>query len=137
MRTNKKKKRFSDIETLLLKLTEKKPSVLRKLWNKCKPYFLPFLFGMMLGNFIQPLLWIDIAPATLERQAAMGGAAIPFPNETTLPSPSALPPSDSNKGASGLLWKNISALPLPNNRQADAGQTKSTRLFRRLVHLTR
>jgi len=62
--------RFTTLEALLLKLTEKKPSALQRFWHWIKPYAIPFILGMILGGFI-----IGMG----KQQAASGGAASPFP----------------------------------------------------------
>jgi hypothetical protein len=135
--TNKDmEKRFSDIEGILLKLMEEKPSMIQKLWDQFKPYIIPFILGMMVGTIGQPLSFVYRPQATTEQQAALGGAVIPFQNSSPSPSPLVLPPKDSTAEWSGSSLTNIFEPPLPANRQADNGQTTSTKLFRRLVRLT-
>ena len=129
--TNKDmEKRFSDIEGILLKLTEEKPSGIRKFWDRFKPYIVPFILGMMVGNFGQVWSFVYRPQTPIEQQAALGGAVIPFPNGNPSPSFLALPPKDSTVERNGSSLTNISEPPLPPNRQADNGQTRSTRLFR-------
>jgi hypothetical protein len=122
-------KRLSDIEDVLRKLTEKKPSTFQKLWNGIMPYIIPFILGVIVGVFCSQSL--------LERQAASGGAAIPFLNGSLSPSPSTLPPNDSKAEPADSSSMNTSALPLPANPAADAGQTTSTRFYRLPSRMTR
>ena len=134
MTRNDTEKRLSDIENMLRKSTQNNSTTVCRplfavfIW--LKPYVIPFFLGMIIGNFAA----VVFAPQpTLEQQAALGGAVIPFPNGSPSPSPSYLPPKDSKAGANGSSWKNTSELPSPVNRPADNGQAASTRLFRRLV----
>ena len=142
MNKNEIEKRFSDIEDLLLKLTETKPSRLRSLWNWCKPYIIPFILGMIVGGLLQH---VAIAPqpqaTTIERQAATGGAAIPFLNVSPLQSHlnSLLGDSTELLGEgeiAGTPSMSTSAPPLPLNQQVDSGQAPSTRLLRPLIRQT-
>jgi hypothetical protein len=124
-------KRLSNIETALLKLMEKKPTAWQKLWNRIKPHIIPFILGMIFGGLLTQS--IPFVQTSLEHQAALGGAAIPFPSGKPSPSLSALLPSDWNEEKSDSSLTSTSALLLPDNQQADAGQAASTKLFRRLV----
>ena len=125
--------RLDRLEAALLKLTDPKPSILRQCWNWCKPYIIPFLLGVLVGILATAVCGLPSAvfPPTLERQAAVGGAAIPFPNESPLPSPSNSLPGDSITESTASSSTNISELPLPPSLQADNGQTNSQRLFHR------
>jgi hypothetical protein len=137
MSNNHLEKRLSDLESILLKLTEKKPSKLRKFWNWIKPYVIPFILGMMVGNIGQLLpTWFDTRTAN-KQQAVQGGAAPPFskwvqPNGSPSPSPSTSLPGNSTTESTASSLTNTSELPSPPSRQADDGQKKSTRLFKRL-----
>ena len=137
--TNKDmEKRFSDIEGILLKLTEEKPSGIRKFWDRFKPYIVPFILGMMVGTFSAAVCGLPSAVFTpqtpIEQQAALGGAVIPFPNGNPSPSPLYALPRDSkaerNGGVQTPSLTNISEPPSPPNPPVDNGQTRSTRLFR-------
>jgi hypothetical protein len=130
MTRNDLEKRFSDLETALLKLTEPKPSMLRKLWNRIKPGIVPFILGVIVGNFAAAVF----TPQTiLEQQAALGGAAIPFLNSSLSPKPLTLPQENSIAEPSDSSLTNTSELPSLVNRPADDGQATSTKSFRRLV----
>jgi hypothetical protein len=100
--------------------------------NRIKPYILPFLFGIMVGVFFQHFISFT-RQTSLEQRAASGGAAIPFASGSLLPSPSALPPGDSNTETIATSSKSSYELPLPVNRPADTGQTRSMRLSRPLA----
>ena len=106
--------------------------VLQKFWKWLKP----FLLGVIIGYFVLPSSFVSFPQTTIERQAALGGAAIPFPSGSPSPTLSASPPKNSKAGATAYSWMNISAPPLPGNPQADNGQTQSTRLFRPLNRRT-
>jgi len=142
MTTKNTEKRLSDIEDMLLKLVEEraKPSRLRQLWNRGKPYIIPFILGMIVGGAAVSLLLaagnFPAPQATLKHQAAMGGAVIPFPNGKPSPMPSAPPPQNSTTESTASSWTNPYEPPLPANPQADNGLTESTRLFRRLTRPT-
>jgi len=128
--------RFSQIEDLLLKLTEEKPSMLRSIWNWCKPYIIPFIIGMMIGGLIGYSFTTINSPT--EQQAVQGGTVIPFPispqlSELTLPSHLNLPQTDSNREIAGTPLMNTSELPSPNSPQVYAGQANSVRLLRPLI----
>jgi len=134
-------KRISDMETILLKLLEKEPSALQRIWTWCKPYLVPFILGMILGGLTFggcgkiPTLFNTLT--TIEKQAALGGAAIPFPSGNPLPSPSPLPPGDSTAESTASSLMSTSAEPSPSSPQADGGKTKLTRSFRPLIRRIR
>jgi hypothetical protein len=143
--TTKTEQRLSEIENALLKLAEerKKPSRIRQLWNWGKPYIIPFILGMMFAQLF-PMLPLTFSPQpvieqkmTLEQQAALGGAAIPFPNGKPSPTLSASPPENSKTEPTSASWTKTSAPPLPANPRADNGQKISTGLFRRQSRPTR
>jgi hypothetical protein len=128
--------RVAELERLLLKQTEKKPSRTQQCWNRVKPYIIPFILGMMLGTALSATayrLHPTASPTTLEQQAALGGAAIPFPSVSPLPMLSALPQDNSTTESTASKWMSPSEPPLPDNPPADDGLTNSTRLFRRLA----
>ena len=132
-------KRFSDIETILRKLMAdnvggRKPTALSAALNWSKPYIVPFVFGAILGFLISFVSQPQTTSQhqTIQQQAALGGAVIPFPNGSLSPSPLALLPNDSNVGTADSSLTNSSELPLHVSRPADAGQTNSMRLFRPL-----
>ena len=133
--TNNTETRLAEIEETLRQLTTKKPSAVRNLWNWCKPYIIPFVLGMIVGGlFVNvPISAIPVAnrqTSILEHQAALGGAAIPFPSGSPSPSPSALPLIDWMEEPTDLSSTSISEEPSPNNPQADSGRTPSTRFYR-------
>jgi len=103
-----------------------------------------FWVAMMLIGFwiVSYLPSCSTAPApspvtTIEHQAALGGAAIPFPSVTPSPMPSEPPLGDWNAATADSPSMSPSELPLPDSPQADAGQTRSTRLFRPLLRRIR
>ena len=131
-------KRLSDIETVLRILTEKKPSALQKIWTWCKPYLVPFILGMIVGGLTFGGQWqLPNVVQNIEKQAALGGAAIPFPSGNPLPSPSPLPPGDSTAESTASSLMSTSAEPSPSSPQADGGKTKLTRSFRPLIRRIR
>ena len=122
MTSNELETRFTTLEALLLKLTEKKPSALQRFWQWSKPYIIPFILGMLLGGLI-----IGIG----KQQAASGGAASPFSvlkpsSGSRLPMLSSMPPDNSRAEWSDSSWKSNSEPPLQANPVADNGQTTST-----------
>jgi hypothetical protein len=130
--------RLAGIDEILLKLIEEreKPSSLLKIWQWIKPYIIPFVLGMITGNFCQaPILFAPQPQTSIEQQAALGGAAIPpFSNWTQQsgsPSPglATLPPENLMKESNDFSSMSTSALSLPVNRPADAGQTTLPRLL--------
>jgi hypothetical protein len=127
MTTKELTERLSNLEDILLKLTEKKPSWLRQIWNWIKPSLVPFILGMIVGGLVSPIPFSS-QPAH-EHQAALGGAAIPFQSGNPSPRLSSLPPSDSKAEGSDSLLTNISEPPLQANPQAVDGQTTSTRFY--------
>jgi hypothetical protein len=141
MTTNDTKKRLSDIEDTLRKLMEKQENKLLSaavccLQSAVSKYLIPFILGMIIGNFGQPLSFVSTPQTTLEQQAALGGAAIPFPNSKPSPTLSVSPPNNSKTEPTPALWKSLSEPPLPPSPQADNGQTKSTKLSRPLLRRT-
>ena len=140
--TNKEiEKRLSDIDDILRTLAEKKngsflSAAFCRLWAAVSKYIIPFVLGIIAGSVWQPPVLFQQQPATLEQQAALGDAAIPFPSGKPSPMPATPLPKDSNREPSGSSWTSPSELPLPANRQADAGQTTSTRLFKPLIRRT-
>ena len=135
MPNNELDNRFATLEALLLKLTEKKPSTIRKLWNWLKPYLVPFLLGMLFG-----IVAISVFPT--HQKAALGGAAVP-PSQWTQrsdspsPSPWNSPLGDWMLEPNDSLSMKISEPPLQANPQADAGQTKSITSSRPLTRRAR
>jgi len=120
----------------------KQPSTIRRFWNRAKPSIIPFILGMILGGFAAYSAAVCGLPSvvsqtSLEKQAALGGAVIPFPSGNPSPSLSASPPSDSNVGTADSSLTTPSEPPLLNSPQADNGQTPSTRLFRPLIRQIR
>ena len=75
-------------------------------------------------------------PTTLEHQAALGGAVIPFPNGNPSPMPSAMPLGDWSGEIADSPSMSPSEPPLLDSPQADAGQTRSTRFYRPLFRRT-
>ena len=135
-----------ELEQLVAELREQlqqakeKPTTIRKLWNWCKPYIIPFILGVIVGVLSACGLSSAISipqATTIEQQAAQGGAAVPFPNASPLPSPSNSLPGDWIEEIVDLPSMNISELPLPSNPQADDGQAPSTRLLRPLIRRMR
>jgi hypothetical protein len=130
-------KRLTDIDTLLLKLTEKKPSTIQKFWHFIKPFIIPFILGVIVGFCVgtsgewrvvsNSLLTTHHSPLT--EQAAQGGAAIPFPSDSFSPSPSISPPGNSKTEQTDTSSMSTSEPVLPVNRPADAGQTTLPRLL--------
>ena len=121
-----------------------RPSVFRRLWEWATPYISTFLTTAIvfaLGMLTMAII-ANYSPlttkTTLEHQAAIGGAVIPFPNASPLPSPwNSLPGDWTVLLLEGEIvdspLTNTSAPPLPSNPQADAGQAPSTRLLRPLI----
>ena len=129
--------RISAIEELLQQLTQKKPSLLRRLVNWCKPFIIPFILGMLVGGIAVPIALQGKAANFSQQQAALGGAVIPFPSVSPSPSLSALPLIDSMQEPSGCTSTSTSEESSPSNPQADAGQTTSIRFYRTLRRLMR
>jgi len=140
MNRNEIEYRFSQIEDLLLKLAEEKPSMLRNIWKRCKPHIIPFIIGMIVGGIIGYCLIPNHLP--IEQQAVQGGTVIPFfqistqQSELTLPSRLNLPQADSKTEIAGIPLMNSSELPLPHNPQVYAGQANSARSSRPLIRRT-
>jgi hypothetical protein len=152
--TTKTEKRLSEIESMLLKLVEEreKPSrigvaTLRRLWKWGKPYIIPFILGMLFGQLVSLPFTFTPQPVieqrtTLEQQAALGGAVIPFPSGNSSPMLSTSPPKNSEgyeppTESTASMWKKVSEPLLPSNPQADTGQTNSQKSFRRTLLRTR
>ena len=115
-----------ELEALVTKLqAEAKSSMIRKLWDWCKPSLIPFILGMLVGGTAAGFR----LPA-LEQQAATGGAVIPFPSVSPSPSLSALPLIDSMQEPSDCTSMSTSEESSPSSPQADAGQTTSIRFYR-------
>jgi len=133
-------KRFSDIEAILRKLVEPKPSMFRQFWDWAKPYIVPFIFGVIVGGLTFGGQWQlpNVVPprTTIEHQAAQGGAAIPFPNGNLSPVPLTLPLGDWSEEIADSPSMSLFEEPSPSNPQADAGQTRSTRFYRPLFRRT-
>ena len=130
------------VAELQMQLTaSKQPTTIRQCWTWCKPYLVPFILGMIVGGltvtFWQSPAIPGITQTTLEKQAALGGAAIPFQSGNPSPSLSASPPTNSKAETTASLWMNTSEPPLPPNPQADNGHMPLTRLFRPLIRRIR
>ena len=116
-----------------------KPSAFREFWNWSKshwlkPYIIPFILGMLVGWLSAAACGLPSAVSitqttTLEQQAATGGAAIPFPNASPLPSPWNSPPGDWIEESAGIPFTRVSDETLPSNPQADNGRANSQGLF--------
>jgi len=81
--------RFTKLESILTALTEPKPSAAARLWQWSKPYrpLICLILGIIIGANLSCLLppaSCLLTPNTLTHQAATGGAAIPFPERTSL-----------------------------------------------------
>jgi len=61
-----------------------KPSKVRKYWDWCKPYIIPFIIGVMVGVLITNHSPLTTNHSTIERQAAQGGAAVPLSERQSL-----------------------------------------------------
>ena len=147
-----------------------KPSMFRNSWNWAKPYIIPFIFGVIVGGLVvsipiptmpfvsqQSAKLEQQAPvvATLEQQAALGGAAVPFPSVSPSPPPLNSPPSDwsMEEAMEENMEENreemeqsepidsslttTSESPSPSSPQADSGETPSTRYYRLPLRRTR
>ena len=136
-----------ELENLVAELraelaTSKQPSTIRQFWTWCKPYLVPFILGAMFGGAVAYSAAVcglpsAVSQTTLEHQAALGGAAIPFRSGNPSPSLSVSLPRDSNMGIADSSLTNTSELPLPPNPQADNGQMPSTRFYRPLIQRIR
>jgi len=129
-----------ELENLVTELraqlvTSTQPSTIRQCWNWAIPSIIPFILGMILGGFVAYSVAVCGLPSanfptTLEQQAALGGAAIPFPSGNPSPSLWTSLPKNSTKESTASLWMNTSEPPLPRNPRADNGQPPSTRFYR-------
>ena len=106
------------------------PSTVQKYWDWCKPYIIPFVIGVIVGVLITNHLPLTTNHSTFERQAAIGGAAIPFPNASPLPSPLNSLPGDWIEESADTPFTRVSDETLPSNPQADNGQESSQGLYR-------
>jgi hypothetical protein len=129
---NNTEKRLCDIETILRMLVEERRKLSRigQLWNRWKSHLIPFILGMILGGVAANCL-LPSAQPTLEQQAALGGAAIPFPSGSPSPMLSTSPPEISEAESTASSLMNISEPPLPPSPPAESGQMNSQRSFRR------
>jgi hypothetical protein len=92
-----------------------------------------FVFGFYIGKESCQHRQTESSSTTLEQQAALGGAAIPFPSDNPSPTPSNLPQRTSTAGATAASSTNIFEPPSPSSQQADSGQQDSTRYSRPLL----
>jgi len=125
--------RVSDLEEAVLKLMDEQCP------HRIKQSIIPFIFGMMIGGIGMTLLPSACSTrtaieqkTTFEQQAALGGAAIPFPSGKPSPNVLNVLPKDSKAEPADCSLTNTSEPPLPSSLQADDGQKESTRFFRRL-----
>jgi len=146
MTDNELENRLATFEKLLLARIEVKPSTVRKFWDWAKPYIVPFIFGVIVGGmFVNiptpafPLVSKISSNSTpkLEQQAASGGAAIPFPSESPLPSPLTPPPGYLIEEMTDSSLTSISEEPSPPVPQVDNGQRTSRRYSRPLLRRMR
>jgi len=133
-----------ELENLVAELqtqlaASKQPSTIRRFWTWCKPYLVPFILGALLGSIVtySAVCGLPSAISTLEQQAALGGAVIPFPSGNSSPSLLALPLKNSKAESTAPLWMSTSEPPLQGSPQADNGQRTSTRSFGRPIRPTR
>ena len=122
-----------------------RPSVFRRLWDWATPYTVPFIVGVIFGMLLTGVLFDSRSPlatlttnhsplttkTTLEHQAAIGGAAIPFPNASPLPSPWNSPPGDWIEESADTPFTNTSSEEAsPSSPQVGNGQENSQELYR-------
>jgi hypothetical protein len=70
--TNKEfEKRMSDMETVLLKLMEEKPGILRQYWNRVKSGIIPFVLGVMVGSIMGQCLPPANRPQTVQAMSLL------------------------------------------------------------------
>jgi hypothetical protein len=117
---------------LLKQMEEReKPSTLQAFLSKIKPYIIPVIIGVIIGNFGLPKMPVAFPTlTTIQQQAVQGGTAIPFPSVFPSPSHSNSPPGNSTKEWNDLSWMSTSEPPSACNPQADSGQTTSTKSSR-------
>jgi hypothetical protein len=136
MTTNQLKKRIAELEAALLTLAEPKPSRTRQLWNRVKPYLIPFILGVIVGTTLSAAS-CRLLPAsfstTLEHQAATGGAVIPFGNASPSPMLSSEPQGIWTTELIDLSLTNESEPPSQPSPQADNGQESSQESSRRTL----
>ena len=121
---------------------KQKPSVLLQWWNRCKSYIIPIILVMIVcGQFayiaIQTKPIANQQSTILEHQAAVGGAAVPFPSVSPLPPLLTSPPENLIEEPSDSMSTNTSEESSPNNPQADSGQKTSERYYRLPLRRTR
>ena len=168
----KKDMTTTEMQELLLKLLAERnrPSMFRQFWDRCKPHIITIILVMIVcGQFVyiatqakpvanqQSAKLEQQAPvvATLEQQAALGGAAVPFPSVSPSPPPLNSPPSDwsMEEAMEENMEENreemeqsepidsslttTSESPSPSSPQADSGETPSTRYYRLPLRRTR
>lgn len=123
-------KRFNNIEAALLKLLEPKPTLFGTVYKWAKPYVIPFVLGMIAGGIVLPNapLLFDSTPTI--KQAASGGAAIPFLKENPSPNPLKTQPLGSFEEKTDSLSTSLFEPPSRGSPPVDAGQVNSTRSFR-------
>ncbi|MDR0328411.1 MAG: hypothetical protein LBI05_08965, partial [Planctomycetaceae bacterium] len=121
--------RLSDLEGILLKLTEKKPSKFRQFLDRYKQYIIPFVIGLLIGVLSSPNSYL-LTSNSLPQQAATGGAAIPFPSGSSLPSLLYSPLGNSTGEPTDSSLTSTSEESSPSNPQADNGQKTSTQYYR-------
>jgi len=136
-----------ELENLVAELraelaTSKQPSTIRQFWTWYKPYLVPFILGAMFGGAVAYSATVcglpsAVSSTTLEHQAALGGAAIPFRSGNPSPSLLASPPENSKTESTASTLMSTSEPPLPPNPRADNGQIPSTRFYRLPLRLTR
>ena len=110
-------------------IQKRTPSAFTNFWTQHKQSIVSFILGMMLcgpitetGKFVMTVANLP----TPEKQAAQGGAAIPFPSDSPLPVPWNMLPMDSSMGSTDSLWMNTSEPPSPSNQQTGIGGAPST-----------
>jgi len=117
-----------------------KPSAFKKFWNWGKPYIIPFILGMILGLVVgiggQSIPLGNLTPLTIEKQAALGGAVIPFPNVSPSPSHSTSPQGNSPAESTASSLTNTCAPPSPPSLQVDDGQRILRRSYSPLLRRT-
>ena len=137
--------RIDRLEAAILKLTEQKPTAFCAFWRGCQEGFLlgaywimPYTIAFLLGVFSCTLVNEYKRPQvtkneqqTLEQQAALGGAAIPFPSGSPSPWLLTTPPKDLPAESTAHWWMSTFEPPSQANPQADNGQTNSQESFRR------
>jgi len=121
--------KVAELTEQLRQQSEPKPSAVRNLWNWCKPYIIPFILGVIVcGQFVyiatQTKPVVNQQTSILEQQAALGGAAIPFQERSTI--------VDALELAAGELDRGISRFHVDEHirrviaRQPTSGQWRNT-----------